>query len=107
MSVFNEEQTIRRPVTVVKRAWPIRLAMKLGAKTDAQASLVVLSVVLLLLVAAIFIYQNNAREIRENFPPTLEDLTDQQIYELLNRGVNTENLPPETKEELRRRGFDV
>jgi len=100
-NAFGEKKDIR--VVVKKKSWPIRIAMKCGAKTESQATLVMVVITLLLITVAFFTFRGQPSV--EIIDP--EKLSNAQIQELINRGINTDDFSPEQKRELIKRGIDI
>ncbi len=78
--------------------------MMLGAKTPAQATLVLFTATILLIFVAIFTFNTRSTP---NEKTELDDLSDQEIRELIRRGSDTEHLSPETREELKKRNIEI
>lgn len=106
MSVFEEENqgyTQQRPAAK-KQPWPVRLTMRFGVKSASQANLIILGVIAVLILTSVVVFNS-----RTTAPetPEVDDFSNADIQDLINRGVNLDNLTPETIQELRDRGIDI
>ena len=55
---FNDEAQYKQAPVQKQQSWPIKLAMKYGAKTEQQANVIVLVISMILIVATVIIYKN-------------------------------------------------
>jgi hypothetical protein len=100
-NAFGEEMD--RQVRVRHNSWPINLAMKLGAKNKAQANLI-LAIFAIILLTATFIMLKGQPSFKA---VDADDYSNAQIQELIDRGINTDDLTPEQKRELEKRGISI
>lgn len=107
MNVFNEEPIQR--MRAKQDPWPIKLAMRYGAKTEKQATVIVIIVSVILLIATIIIYKqlyfttDNTVEIStENLSPKLKEVLEGDDP----NKINPDRLLPDERRELERMGIE-
>ncbi|MCA9355449.1 hypothetical protein KC865_02765 [Candidatus Kaiserbacteria bacterium] len=69
------------------KSWPIKLALKCGAKTEGQATVVVLSISIVLIIITIFIYKELFFENNNN-----HELTPSMLRDLESMGIDVSGL---------------
>ena len=85
-NVFGEQQKFHPAAKEV--AWPVKLAMKYGAKTERQASAVVIVLSVILIIATVIIYKN-------------------LFFSTPNSNVNINDLPPEIRAQMEASGINL
>ena len=55
---FNTEASYRKTPVHKRQSWPIKLALRCGAKTEASASVIVILISIILIIVTITIYRN-------------------------------------------------
>jgi len=89
--------------------WPIKLAMRYGAKTEKQAAVIVIIVSVLLLIATVIIYKQLYVTTKSTAEMNMDDLSP-KLREALESGdpdrINPDRLLPDERRELERMGIE-
>lgn len=110
MDEFNEENKYRNTSLGEKpQPWPIKLALKYGAKSEKQAHTIVLTISIILIIITIFYYKNMFFPSTEVLVKSEKDLPGsvlQKIEQADSNGIDFNDLTLKEIEELERLGVE-